>query len=299
MSGASGVVVEVSARKFAVPFECVCCGAAPETDVRITHTRTAKQRALETTRGLSFPYCARCEQHVVAWEAAGVPSAGVTVLGILVGIVLGIVVRWYLGLVVALAAAAAALVLATKRRERAAGLCGPACATPAKGVVYMGWSGTVNAFSFASPTYTARFADQNDKKLVNVSSALRRLLDGYHKARLAVPTPATAVSVVTKPPTVLEWIARIESFKGSVARRNALERALEVIHEPKDRHELVLAASRIEIAAVLDHVDRLSSHIAKKRRLQKAIEDIRADNIPDELQDAELRELETRLRDLG
>src|SRR5439155_5609316 len=115
------------------------------------------------------------------------------------------------------------------------------------------------------------------------SPALRRLVDGHHMARLAVPTPAAAVNVVSQPPTVLEWIAKIERFAGPVARRNALGRALEVIHEPNERQELLLAASRIEIGAVIDYVDKLSSHVAKKRRLQKAIEDIRTDNIPDEL----------------
>lgn len=98
---------------------------------------------------------------------------------------------------------------------------------------------------------------------------------------------------------VLDWIARIEGYKGPVARRNALERALQEIHDPAAKQRLVLAASRIEVAAVLDKVDALASAAAKKRHLKKAIDDIRNDNISDELQAAELQQLEERLRSLG
>ena len=68
----SGVVIEVSARKFSIPFECPCCGAAADADLWVAATRTGKGAARETTRGLDFPYCARCIAHVAAWESAGV-----------------------------------------------------------------------------------------------------------------------------------------------------------------------------------------------------------------------------------
>jgi hypothetical protein len=51
---------------------------------------------------------------------------------------------------------------------------------------------------------------------------------------------------------VLDWIARIEGYKGTEARRNALVRALEEISDPEERRRLQIAASRIETAAVLE-----------------------------------------------
>ena len=60
-----------------------------------------------------------------------------------------------------------------------------------------------------------------------------------------------------------------------------------------------LAASRIETAAVLEKVDGLATDAAKRRHLEKAIATLRSDNIPDELQADQLRELEERLWDLG
>jgi hypothetical protein len=58
-------------------------------------------------------------------------------------------------------------------------------------------------------------------------------------------------------------------------------------------------AMRLEIAPVVARLAELASPTGKKRHLQDAIEQLRADNIPDELQDAALRELEKRWRELG
>jgi hypothetical protein len=71
------------------------------------------------------------------------------------------------------------------------------------------------------------------------------------------------------------------------------------VQDPSDRKQLVLAASRVELAAVLEKVERLATPGAKKTVLLRAIEEIRCDNIPDELQEAELRQLEGRLRELS
>jgi hypothetical protein len=98
---------------------------------------------------------------------------------------------------------------------------------------------------------------------------------------------------------VLEWISKIQSSRGAVARRNALVRALDTVHDQHERQEVVQAASRIEVAAIMAKVDGLSSAIAKKRELQNAIAAIRVDNVPEELQEAELQQLETRLRELA
>ena len=103
---------------------------------------------------------------------------------------------------------------------------------------------------------------------------------------------------MSAPPSAAESIARLEAQAGRVARRNTLARALEVAHEPEDRDRLIAAASRLELAPVLDQLDDRSSAAVRRRQLEAAIADVRADNLTDELRDAVLRDLETRLRAL-
>lgn len=207
------------------------------------------------------------------------------------------------GLAVFGASIPAALILAAQRRAQAKASCGPACVIASPAVNYLGWSGSVSTFEFAAMMYAGRFAQRNARNLINVSAELRHILDDPALAPPAVYV-APQIRVVrdeqrgSARDPVLEWIARIEGYKGPVARRNALERALAEINDSRAREQLVLAASKIEVAAVLDKVDTLASPAAKKRHLQKTIADIRADNIPDELQAAELQQLEERLRSL-
>lgn len=295
----SGVVIDVSARKFSIPFECPCCGAAADADLKVPATRAGKQAARETTRGLDFPYCRRCIAHVAAWESAGVVSAGVMLLGIVAGILVAAAVKVAIGGLIFIAAIPFAWTVRSADRAKAKARCGPSCAAPGKALTYLGWTGNVNSFSFESPTYAARFAEHNTNKLINVSAQLKRLLEAHRIARLAVPTPAAAHVVVPPPPNTRDWITRIVSQHGPVARRNALSGALEAVQDPSDRQQLVQAASRAELAAVFDKVERLASAGAKKTVLLRAIEEIRWDNIPDELQEDELRQLEARLRDLS
>jgi len=114
-----------------------------------------------------------------------------------------------------------------------------------------------------------------------------------------VPTPAVAHLVVPPPASVDEWIARLERGRSTVERRHTLRRALDAARDGADRARLLEAASRIELAPVLGKIDALASAAAKKHWLQRAIDEVRADNIPEELQEDEVRRLEARLRELG
>ncbi len=286
----AGVIVEVSARKFGVPFECPCCGATPETDVRVT--------ARPSGPSLAFPYCRRCVAHVSAWESSGVASAAVMLLGILSAIVIAATAKIWLGLVVFIAAACIAALVRGARRASAKKLCGASCASTDLALEYRGWSGQTSSFTFASPTFAARFAEQNASVLANVTPQLRKLLDGYRKARLAVPTPAVAAGVAPPPLTFEAWRARIESTEGIVARRVALGRALEMIEDPHSRRELIQAVARIELAPLLDKLPRLASPAARKQLLERAIAELRVDNIPDELEAVELQQLQARVAEL-
>src|SRR5512142_356804 len=126
-----GVIVEVSSRKFGVPLECPCCGAAPDTDMQL---RAASGQTLDV------PYCRKCAEHVHAWESAGVASTGVAVLGILIGIVLAVATKVLLAIGAFALTASIAWWLRSSKRQAAKAACGPSCATPNVALAYLGWS---------------------------------------------------------------------------------------------------------------------------------------------------------------
>jgi hypothetical protein len=296
----SGAIVEVSSRRFEVPFECPCCGADPDAELAIPLTRTAgREPTREAARALVFPYCKRCVGHVELWESAGLRSAGLVVAGLLVAVVVVLASGLVIGAIAFAAVAVLAWTLGEARRVAARAGMGPSCASPARALAYLGWSGRASVLSFESPTYAARFAEQNEKRLVDVTDQLRKLIEGHRIARLAVPTPAAPHLVVPPPARVDDWLARIEASRSTVERRNALRRALDVTHDGADRARLLEAASRLELAPLLGAIDALASIAAKKHRLQRALDDLRSDNIPEELQEAEVRQLEAKLRELG
>jgi len=285
----SGVIVEVSSRRFAVPYECPCCGAVPDAEIWVPAPRgpTGGQSA----RGLEFPYCKACLEHVHRWETAGLASAGIMVAAIAAALVVALLTTWLFGLLVVVAVAPLAWLLAQARRKKARAGCGPSCAGPGKAVAYLGWSGNASAFSFESLTYTARFAEQNPN-LVNMSVQLRRLLEGHKIARTAIPTPVVALDSVPTPMSARDWIARIEGTRLKVARRHWLQRALDVFHDEADRAEIIRAACKLELAPILAKLERIAVPATRRDYLREVMDDISADNMPQALQDAELRELE-------
>lgn len=291
MEEALGPVVEIASRRFALPFQCPCCGAAPDAELTVPVTR-AKGRTVteDSARGLEFPYCRRCLGHVESFQGAGVVSAGIALAGIGIGVAIVLLVHVIGGLVMTLAAFAVAYGLATNRRAQALAQCSPACPSADRAVTYFGWSGTSSSFAFRSPTYTARFAEDNTTKLVNASSSLRRLLEGHRVARLAVPTPASTM-VVPPPNTGREWLARIEKAPTRIARRHDLNNALEMIQDTTERAEILRAATRAELEPVRSKLQRLSGP-ARASYLEEAISAVAVDNVPKELQRTVLAELE-------
>lgn len=296
----SGVTVEISTRTFAIPYECPCCGAAPDGEITVALPRAVASRAADDiARTLAFPYCRPCLEHANAWSDAGTTASAIVLAGIAAGVVAGIAARLAFGFAVIACAIPLAMAVGGSRRSRARAGCGPACASPGPAVAYLGGSGSARTFAFESPTYTARFAEQNADRLSNPSAQLRALLEGHRVARLVVPTPAAPVTVISPPPTVADWIARLEAAPGRVARRNTLARALDVAHELADRHRLLASACQLELADLLARLDDRSSVAARRGQLEAAIAEVRADNLADELRDAMLRELEACVRALG
>jgi len=283
-----GVIVEVSSRKYGVPYECPCCGATPDGEMRVPS---------ETGHALDVPYCKKCIGHVEAWEWAGIRGMGLAVGGLVLAIVLALVTSYTVGAIVLVIAIAAAAYLRAAGKTNAKRACGPSCASPSVAFGYRGWNGTTHSFTFESPTFAARFAEMNT--LANETPQLRKLLDGYKKARLAVPTPAVAAGVAPPPLTAKDWIARIESTDGKVARRVALGRALEMVDQPQPRRELVQTVARLELAPMLDKLQRSPSPAAKKALLLTLLEQLRTENISDELEAAMTSALDARLKELG
>ncbi|MBA3394277.1 MAG: hypothetical protein H0T89_16650 [Deltaproteobacteria bacterium] len=292
----AGVIVEVGARRFAVPYECPCCGAAPDSELIIALTPTKDRPvAPETARELGFPYCMRCVEHATRWESSSNVETGIKVLGLLLGLIFGMMVHLAVGIALFAVAVALSILLGRSRRAQAKAACGPACAATGLAVEYRGWSGNASTLEFASHVYAARFAEQNAAKLVNISPQLRKVTEGHKLARLAIPTPAAAVRTVPSPATVADWIARLETATGRVARLDSLHKALDACPDEADRKALIDTATRIELAALARKLD-VAPGPTKTRQIQKAIIETRADNIPDELRDELVRQLEAQLR---
>jgi hypothetical protein len=285
-----GVIVEVSSRKYGLPYECPCCGAVPDSEMRIPS---------ETGHALDTPYCKRCVGHVDKWEWAGIRAMGIAVGGLVLAIVLALVASFTVAAIVLVLSIAAAAYLRSAGKASAKRACVESCASPGVALAYRGWNGTTHSFTFESPTFAARFAEQNASILANETPQLRKLLDGYKKARLAVPTPAVAAGVAPPPLTARDWMARLESTEGKVARRVALGRALDMIDQPQPRRELVQTVARLELAPMLDKLQRQSSPAAKKALLTGFIEQLRTENISDELEAAMTTALEARVKELG
>jgi hypothetical protein len=291
----AGINVEVSARRFAVPYECPCCGAVPDTELVIPLTPSKDRPASpETAHALGFPYCKTCIAHVARWDSVKNVETGIKVLGVLAGIGLGIGVHWAAGIGAFVAAVVLSIVVGRASRAKAKAECRESCAGPGLAVHYLGWSGNSSAFVFESAVYAARFAEQNTSKLANVDPVLRKVIEGHKLARLQVPTPAAAVRAVPAAATVSEWIDRIQTAGGRVARLDWLVRSLDAFSGDADRRAIIDATAKLELAGLADKLDQMSGE-ARARHVQKAIIDTRADNIPEELRDEVVRQLEARL----
>lgn len=284
------VVVEVCSRIFDYPNECPCCGGEPDSELAITFKASARTMAADSARKLLFPYCRHCVEHVSVWQAGSMTSALLTLVGFIGGLVVGFTGTGWYGLIVFLGFIGLASFITSISQSRARIRCQPSCATPAKAVTFFGWSGSTSTFGFSSPTYTARFAEQNASSLVSVDAPLRNLLEAHKVARLQVPTPAAATRVVPQPRSLAEWIKHLEQQPTRIARRIALTRALNGLHDEEERTSVVEVVCRAELVPVLEEMDSLPRS-AKKRHLDRAIAVIRADNVPDELRDAQLAEL--------
>ena len=233
--------VQLSGKRFVFGRSCVCCGAAAETELAVSSTRTTGKRVVRTqTNTWKFPYCQSCVAHVAAWDSAG--ACGLIALAVIVGIALAFV-HPLLGVAVAGAGIVLAGRAAKQKRAAAQALCGPACTSAQRAVTYEGWSGTVETFEIASERYALQFMLGNREKLINVSpetwSKLEAAVDSGRVAPVAAPALQSRGDE-----SLLRWTAKVESARGPATRRATVESALRDVTLTQ-REEFIRAAARI------------------------------------------------------
>lgn len=161
---------------------------------------------------------------------------------------------------------------------------------------FVRWSGSIQEFWFENSRYAALFLAANARKAVNVSLEAQRLVaelapDAAERPRKR--SPGTRPAPAPRPDEAyLSWIGRIEGAKGPAKRRAIVEAALRDLSGGEYREKLLVEAARIEVHAALDKADGLETRAAKLRTLRSALDAVRADEIPDELQAREIYLLE-------
>ena len=306
--------VLVSAKTISVPRRCACCGAASDSEMEVTASRTTGTRVVKTrTNSWAYPYCSRCLGHVKEIESVGAATTACFVGGALCGLIVGLAVSGGVGLGLAVIAFVVGAILESQRKSRIRDQLPSECSTAGRAVRYLGWNGTVQVFDFVSAGYAAAFASANRSKLVNVSSELFALMEAStptpEPRRVAIrdgdPGSPASNSAAASPPRraseddlFLKWISKVESLKGPAARRAAVEQGLKELQDAALRERLLLEAAKINVHAALDKADGLKTTQAKRRTLQTALDEVRGDQLADELQAREIQLLADALRAL-
>ncbi len=162
--------VDVSGYKFTFPYQCACCGSAPQTTLTASASRSTGKRVVHTSsKSWDFPYCAGCIEHVRTARQAGKTrdySIGASVLGT---IALFFSPLYFYSIIVAIVGIPIGFYVYKKQMVSARCMCGLACVAVQSAVTYYGWQGTCHMFDIASPSYALVFMVANQSKLVNVT----------------------------------------------------------------------------------------------------------------------------------
>ncbi len=171
--------VDVSGHHFIFPFQCACCGAAPNGQLAFSASRSWGRRVERTeTKAWDVPYCSRCITHVHALEEARSFAKTFTVLSILLSLLVGYVLDpyFYFGIAVGVVAIVGTVMTFGQKLQEARSLQTTSCVNVDKAVAYLGWSGTLHRFEFTSRHFARAFMAANQDKLVNLSVEQRWLL---------------------------------------------------------------------------------------------------------------------------
>lgn len=96
-----------------------------------------------------------------------------------------------------------------------------------------------------------------------------------------------------------ELLARITLARGPADRRRLLRQGLQELTDAGARLGFVRDAARTELQAAHEKAGRLKSRDAKLRVYQATLDEMRADDVPDEEQAEVIAELEALVRDLS
>jgi hypothetical protein len=265
----------------------------------VSASRTTGKRVVRTkTNTWTFPYCAKCVEHVNAWNAAG--AGGMIAVAIILALG-SLLVHPILSLAIGVGGIWLAVSTSRKRKDGVRAMLYPECTSAQRAVDYLGWSGTVETFDIRSERYALRFVRDNAGKAVNLSPEVWSKLNaapGPHATsfvpQVVAAEPRTVAASKTQDDDLHRWIERIENAKGPATRRNAIELGLKVL-TGDHRAKFIKLAAQVELRATIDKVDSLKTPAAKRRHLADAINALRNDSIQDELQASEISALEELL----
>lgn len=179
------VEVQVSGYSFNFPDRCCCCGTTTQPSLGAIGHRGAARIARIDARGWQIPICPTCVDHHAACKRVNVKAffAGFIVSSPIFAFLdteFIPVIFPILGLI------AGFLVLRSgqaKVRQR----CRPTCVTLEAAAAFITSYGTINVFTFKSPTYARDFALLNHSKLVNINRELRMVLASNSQSSARVP----------------------------------------------------------------------------------------------------------------
>lgn len=126
----------------------------------------------------------------------------------------------------------------------------------------------------------------------------QRAIDAAEQRRAAEEAHAQAEADRRELAAAARTSAKVKGAKTPAGRRSALQSGLLEISSPELRQQLTLEAARAEVEAVLVKATTLKTTKTKRRHLEDALTALRADEIPDELQEQEIALLEKALADL-
>ncbi len=279
--------VDLSSKTIWMPPVCACCGSRqPGYSVEAT---VDKQMP-------STPYCADCTRHFVDHAIFHSTFAMVVFL---VGIV-SLCFHWKAGLAMIVAAVILEFRAFNKAITRGKAMQGPRCVAvfSSGGARLLRHDEGHYTFEFDQEDFGLAFMDVNRHWLIDPDLDLLARASGDRGSEPSDP-PLPSVTVgVGEEEQLRQAVEKLEAAQGPAGRRMVLERALENIREGQLHQRLLLEASRIDVAAVLDKVDGLKTAAAKRRHLVAALDELQKDPVPDELQVQQVNWLKDALAEL-
>ncbi len=97
----------------------------------------------------------------------------------------------------------------------------------------------------------------------------------------------------------LKLLDRVASAKGAATRSAVVEHAKAMELTAEQQTQLLLEVARADTEAALEKAESLKSKAVKRKRLEEALAQIRADDVPDELQADQIAMLEEALQKLA